>query len=212
MPRYHFASSVGTFWEREPFAWSSMAEAGRLTAWGRLEGPEKRSLEYVACLVQVLCKFVSDRLLQWSYAFSIEPSRPSIYPSSSVLGRWRYSLRTQGDWAGNLYAQGHIFLLTDLFLIFGRMSDVERAAYGPDGPEMLLCYPPLAGKHLIVSDVAGPPGGGCISTVCKTLHLSQNTSSRLSSWRKRRFTYISNPPKERTRCYAAYRSVPMSVP
>ena len=31
MPRYHFASGVGTFWEREPFAWSGVAEAGRVT-------------------------------------------------------------------------------------------------------------------------------------------------------------------------------------
>ena len=64
--------------------------------------------------------------------------------------------------------QGHIFLLTDLLLICERISDAGRAAYGPDGPEMFLCYPPLAGKHLRVNDVAGPPGGECIRTTCKT--------------------------------------------
>lgn len=31
MPRYHFSSGVGTFWEREPFAWPGVAEAGRVT-------------------------------------------------------------------------------------------------------------------------------------------------------------------------------------
>ena len=31
MPRYHFASGVGTFWEREPFTWPGVAEAGRVT-------------------------------------------------------------------------------------------------------------------------------------------------------------------------------------
>jgi hypothetical protein len=67
--------------------------------------------------------------------------------------------------------QGHIFLPTDLFLICGRILATERAAYGPDGPGMFLCYPPLAGKHLIVSDVAGPPSGGCISTVFARLVL-----------------------------------------
>ena len=31
IPRYHFSSGVGTFWEREPFAWPGVAEAGRVT-------------------------------------------------------------------------------------------------------------------------------------------------------------------------------------
>ena len=81
--------------------------------------------------------------------------------------------------------QGHIFLLTDLFLVCERMSDAERAAYGPDGPDMYLCYPPLAGKHLRVSDVAGPPGGECTVRVTALgltpLFPPQNTSSRSSS-------------------------------
>lgn len=29
----------------------------------------------------------------------------------------------------------------------------------PDGPDMWLSYPPLAGKHLRVQDVQGAPGG-----------------------------------------------------
>ena len=80
---------------------------------------------------------------------------------------------------------GHIFLLTDLFLVCERMSDEERAACGPDDPDMYLCYPPLAGKHLRVSDVAGPPGGECAVSVAALgftpLRCSQNTSSRLLS-------------------------------
>jgi len=81
--------------------------------------------------------------------------------------------------------QGHIFLLTDLFLVCERMQDAERAACGPDGPDMYLCYPPLAGKHLRVSDVEGPPGGEYTVSVAALgltpLRRSQNTSSRLSS-------------------------------
>jgi hypothetical protein len=49
------------------------------------------------------------------------------------------------------------------------MSDAERATCGPDGPDMYLCYPPLAGKHLRVSDVAGPPGGECTVQVLQHL-------------------------------------------
>ena len=36
------------------------------------------------------------------------------------------------------------------------MPDAERAACGPDDPNMYLSYPPLAGKYLRVGDVAGP--------------------------------------------------------
>jgi hypothetical protein len=57
---------------------------------------------------------------------------------------------------GFVYAvhhEGHVFLLTGLFLICERMAPEERAHYGPDGPEMWLCYPPLAGKVLRISEV-----------------------------------------------------------
>lgn len=54
-----------------------------------------------------------------------------------------------------VHRHGHIFLLTDLFLICERMSEEERAVGGPDGPDMWLCYPPLAGKHLRTVDAGG---------------------------------------------------------
>lgn len=50
--------------------------------------------------------------------------------------------------------RAHIFLLTDLFLICERMSPSERAER-PNGPDMWLLYPPLAGKHLRVADLGG---------------------------------------------------------
>lgn len=54
-----------------------------------------------------------------------------------------------------VHRQGHIFLLSDLFLVCERMTAEERAQFGPDGPDMWLCYPPLAGKVLRVSEVPG---------------------------------------------------------
>ncbi|TFK41067.1 hypothetical protein BDQ12DRAFT_626255 [Crucibulum laeve] len=54
-----------------------------------------------------------------------------------------------------VHRQGHIFLLSDLFLVCERMSPDEQAQYGSDGAEMWLCYPPLAGKVLRISDVEG---------------------------------------------------------
>lgn len=51
--------------------------------------------------------------------------------------------------------RGHIFLLSDLFLVCERMTPEERAQFKPDGPDMWLCYPPLAGKVLRLGDVPG---------------------------------------------------------
>lgn len=57
---------------------------------------------------------------------------------------------------------GHIFLLSDLFLVAERMSNQERAQEEADlgerpgaGPDMWLCYPPLSGKVLRVAEVPG---------------------------------------------------------
>jgi hypothetical protein len=46
------------------------------------------------------------------------------------------------------HRRGHIFVLTDLFLMAERMTLEERTAFPEDGPDMWLLYPPLAGKHL----------------------------------------------------------------
>jgi hypothetical protein len=54
-----------------------------------------------------------------------------------------------------IHHEGHVFLLTDLFLICERMSSEEIAQGGPDGPDMWLCYPPLAAKVLRVSEIPG---------------------------------------------------------
>jgi hypothetical protein len=54
-----------------------------------------------------------------------------------------------------VHRQGHLFLLTDLFLVCERMSPEERSQNGADGADMWLCYPPLAGKVLRVSEVEG---------------------------------------------------------
>lgn len=51
-----------------------------------------------------------------------------------------------------IHRQGHIFILSDLFLVCERMTPEERASFGGDGPDMWLLYPPLAGKVLRVSD------------------------------------------------------------
>ena len=51
--------------------------------------------------------------------------------------------------------RGHIFLLTDLMLVCEKLSPKELEVAGPNGPDMWLLYPPLAGKHLRVAPVDG---------------------------------------------------------
>lgn len=52
-----------------------------------------------------------------------------------------------------VHNEGHIFLLSDLFLLCERMKPEDRQ--DNDGPDMWLCYPPLAGKVLRVSEIDG---------------------------------------------------------
>lgn len=49
--------------------------------------------------------------------------------------------------------KGHIFLLSDLFLVCERMTPEDKAQGGVEGADMWLCYPPLAGKVLRVTEV-----------------------------------------------------------
>ena len=50
------------------------------------------------------------------------------------------------------YSHGHIFLITDLFLICEWILPSERGGHGGVA-DISLIFPPLAGKHLKVSDV-----------------------------------------------------------
>lgn len=52
-----------------------------------------------------------------------------------------------------IHRQGHVFILSDLFLVCERMTSEEQIQFGADGPDMWLLYPPLAGKVLRVSEV-----------------------------------------------------------
>jgi len=51
-----------------------------------------------------------------------------------------------------VHQKGHIFLLSDLFLLCERISLEERRN---DGPDMWLLFPPLAGKVLRIVDETG---------------------------------------------------------
>ena len=61
-----------------------------------------------------------------------------------------------------VHAEGHIFLMSDLFLVCERMTPEELGQRGKDA-DMWLCYPPLSGKVLRVSEVEG---NGTILTPC----------------------------------------------
>lgn len=54
-----------------------------------------------------------------------------------------------------VYERGHVFLLTDLFLVCERMTPEERSQSESDAMDMFLCFPPLAAKHLRVNPYDG---------------------------------------------------------
>jgi len=54
-----------------------------------------------------------------------------------------------------VHHRGHVFLLSDLFLICERMSFEEQSENEGQGADMWLCYPPLAGKVLRLIDLEG---------------------------------------------------------
>ncbi|KAG6888678.1 hypothetical protein C0995_006668 [Termitomyces sp. Mi166 len=52
-----------------------------------------------------------------------------------------------------VHSLGHIYLLSDLFLVAEKMTPQERSLHGQDGADMWLSYPPLAGKVLRVFEI-----------------------------------------------------------
>ncbi|QRV90893.1 hypothetical protein RhiJN_18911 [Ceratobasidium sp. AG-Ba] len=77
-----------------------------------------------------------------------------------------------------VHRRGHLFLTTDLLLICERMTPEEQAGFGPEGPDMWLCYPPLAGKHLQVAEIPGGQGNALQLTVMKKEILTIHAESR----------------------------------
>lgn len=69
----------------------------------------------------------------------------------SMDGVVRFTPRATG--VEVVHSKGHIFLLSDLFLVCERMTAEDRVA--EDGADMWLCFPPLSGKVLRVSEVPG---------------------------------------------------------
>ncbi|KAG5648068.1 hypothetical protein DXG03_007103 [Asterophora parasitica] len=56
-----------------------------------------------------------------------------------------------------VHTLGHIFILSDLFLVSERMVPEDRSQHRSDGADMWLCYPPLAGKVLRVFEIPDHP-------------------------------------------------------
>ncbi|KAJ7169962.1 hypothetical protein C8R46DRAFT_994531 [Mycena filopes] len=86
----------------------------------------------------------------------------------------RFTPRSSG--VETVHHHGHLFLLSDLFLICERMSPEERSQNGPDGADMWLCYPPLAGKVLRVSEVEGQDNAIEIAVMRKETLIVQTES------------------------------------
>ena len=102
------------------------------------------------------------------------------------------------------HRQGHIFLLSDLFLVCERISPEDRTRLGYENADMWLCYPPLAGKVLRVSEVIGQ-GEPELSISCqriKILYLSDK-ALQIAIMRKE-FLILETNTKEERNCLIAH--------
>ncbi|KAH7931088.1 hypothetical protein BV22DRAFT_1115861 [Leucogyrophana mollusca] len=79
-----------------------------------------------------------------------------------------------------VHRHGHVYILSDLFLVCEKMSSEERTQGGEDGPDMWLCYPPLSGKVLRVSEV-----------------IEQDNALQVAIMRKETFTLEAESPRIR---------------
>src|SRR4051794_35373002 len=52
-----------------------------------------------------------------------------------------------------VHVQGHIYILSDLFLVCERILPEEQSQAGLEDADMWLCYPPLSGKVLRVFEI-----------------------------------------------------------
>jgi hypothetical protein len=95
-------------------------------------------------------------------------------PTLTFLREMRFSVdvvirvtpRTTGEEV--VHRRGHVFILSDLFLVCERMTPDEKANAGRDGPDMWLLYPPLAGKVLRVSESDQGPSMSLSSSLDNT--------------------------------------------
>ncbi|KAJ7293659.1 hypothetical protein C8J57DRAFT_1429420 [Mycena rebaudengoi] len=93
-------------------------------------------------------------------------------PSLQFIREFRFSMD----------AVGHVFLLSDLFLVCERMTPEERSQNGADGADMWLCYPPLAGKVLRVSEVEGQDNAIAVSIMRKETLILQTESAHVRNF------------------------------
>jgi hypothetical protein len=68
------------------------------------------------------------------------------------------------------HRHGHVFLLSDLFLVCEHISPEDRTKPGHENADMWLCYPPLAGKVLRVSEIIGQ-GQSELNISCQCIKL-----------------------------------------
>ncbi|KAH7911951.1 hypothetical protein BJ138DRAFT_1149486 [Hygrophoropsis aurantiaca] len=106
-------------------------------------------------------KLATDRTLD---LFTMEPKQVRLQmapPTLPYARELRASVNVvirftpQATGVEVVHRYGHVYVLSDLFLVCEKMSLEDRASMANNGPDMWLCYPPLSGKVLRVSEVSG---------------------------------------------------------
>lgn len=83
-----------------------------------------------------------------------------------------------------VHRHGHVFILSDLFLVCERISPEERVALTAD---MRLCYPPISGKVLKVTDVPEQGNALNVSIMRKETLTLETDSQHTRDWITKEF-------------------------
>lgn len=105
-----------------------------------------------------------------------------------------------------IHHQGHVFLLSDLFLVCERISPEDRIRLGRENTDMWLCYPPLAGKVLRVSEIIGQGESGS-SISCRHIKMFYfpDNALQVAIMRKEFLIIETSTKEERNRLIAHFR-------
>ena len=76
-----------------------------------------------------------------------------------------------------VHQNGHIFVLSDLFLVCEQMTPQEHAEHGANGADMWLMYPPFVGKASRLSD--DPGQGEVVTAVAAELFSNASRKAKL---------------------------------
>jgi hypothetical protein len=117
----------------------------------------KRTLDIFTMQPKVRCVSLFDRPVHISLAkvvrLQMNPPSLTFTRELKFSGDVTISFTPQATGKEVVHLLGHIFILSDLFLVCERITPEDKVQLESDEYDMWLCYPPLSGKVLRLLDV-----------------------------------------------------------